>query len=117
MEYHKTKDLIHVMQMLGHKSLRYSLVYTQFVDIPDGGYTCKTAKTIQEATQIIKGGFEYVTEMEGVKRAKLDAQFKSEVDNIEAKHNPLSETLDMVLIAPTKTNVLVRIVALVWTTH
>jgi hypothetical protein len=55
--------------------------------------------------------------MEGVKRAKLDAQFKSEVDNIEAKHNPLSETLDMVLIAPTKTNVLVRIVALVWTTH
>jgi hypothetical protein len=46
MEYHKTKDLIHVMQMLDHKSLRYFLVYTQFVDIPDGGYTCKTAKTI-----------------------------------------------------------------------
>jgi len=67
MEYHKTKDLIHVMQILGHKSLRYVLIYTQLIDIPDEGYSCKTAKTIQEATQLIEGGFEYVTEMEGYK--------------------------------------------------
>jgi integrase len=67
MEYHKTKDLIHVMQILGHKSLRYVLVYTQLVNIPDDGYACKTAKTVQEATQLIEGGFEYVTEMEGFK--------------------------------------------------
>jgi integrase len=67
MEYHKTKDLIHVMQILGHKSLRYVLIYTQLIDIPDEGYTCKAAKTIQEASQLIEGGFEYVTEMEGYK--------------------------------------------------
>ncbi len=67
MEYHKTKDLIHVMQILGLKSLRYVLIYMQLIDIPDEGYSCKTAKTIQEATQLIEGGFEYVTEMEGYK--------------------------------------------------
>jgi len=50
-------------------------------------------------------------------RAKLESQFKSEVDNIEVIFNPLSETLEKVLIAPTKTNVLVRIVALAWTTR
>jgi hypothetical protein len=67
MEYHKTKDILHIMIMLGHKSLRYVLIYTQLVDVKDDGYTCRTARTIQEATKLIEGGFEYVTEMEGVK--------------------------------------------------
>jgi hypothetical protein len=30
-------------------------------------YTCKTAKTLEEATLLIEDGFEYVTEMDGVK--------------------------------------------------
>jgi hypothetical protein len=53
--------------MLGHKLLRYVLIYTQLVNVKDDGYTCRTARTIQEATKLIEGGFEYVTEMEGVK--------------------------------------------------
>ena len=28
MEYHKTKDILHVMQLLGHKNIRNTLVYT-----------------------------------------------------------------------------------------
>ncbi len=49
-------------------------------------------------------------------RARVEAQFKSEVDSLEAP-NPLMETLENVFIAPTKTNILVRLVALAWTTR
>jgi integrase len=31
MEYHKTKDILHVMKMLGHKSINSTLLYTQLV--------------------------------------------------------------------------------------
>ena len=30
-EYHKTKDILHVMQILGHKNIRNTLVYTHLV--------------------------------------------------------------------------------------
>jgi hypothetical protein len=50
-------------------------------------------------------------------RAKIEAQFKSEVDNMEANFNPLTEKLENVLIAPIKTNVSVQAVALVWTAN
>ena len=32
MEYHRTKDILHVMHMLGHKSLKNTLVYTHLID-------------------------------------------------------------------------------------
>ena len=31
MEYHRTKDIIHVMRLLGHKNIKNTLVYTQLV--------------------------------------------------------------------------------------
>ena len=49
-------------------------------------------------------------------RARLETQFKSEVDSLETKINPLTETLENVIISPTKNNIQVRLVALVWTT-
>ena len=50
-------------------------------------------------------------------RARMEARFESEVENVEAKNDPLSETLEEVLVAPTKAGILVRLVALVWATH
>ena len=32
MEYHRTKDILHVMQLLGHKSIKNTLVYTHLVN-------------------------------------------------------------------------------------
>jgi integrase len=50
MEYHKTKDILYVMKILGHKSIKNTLVYTQLVDLPeDDEFVCKVAKTVQEA--------------------------------------------------------------------
>jgi site-specific recombinase XerD len=28
MEYHRAKDILHVMQLLGHKSIKNTLIYT-----------------------------------------------------------------------------------------
>jgi len=71
MEYHKTKDLLHVKALLGHKDLRTTLRYTQLIEtLESDEYHCKTASNVKEATQLIENGFEYVTEMDGLKLFK-----------------------------------------------
>ncbi|MFB0514516.1 MAG: tyrosine-type recombinase/integrase [Candidatus Bathyarchaeia archaeon] len=71
MEYHKTKDLLHVKALLGHKDLRTTLRYTQLLDLNDSeDYHCKTASNVKEATQLIENGFQYVTEIDGLKLFK-----------------------------------------------
>jgi integrase len=70
-EYHKTKDLLHVKALLGHKDLRTTLRYTQLLEsLENDEYHCKTANNIKEATQLIENGFEYVTEIDGTKLFK-----------------------------------------------
>ena len=32
MEYHKTKDILHVMRILGHRNIKNTLVYTHLVN-------------------------------------------------------------------------------------
>lgn len=67
MEYHKTKDILHVMHMLGHKNIRNTLVYTHLVDFQSDEYVCKAAKTVDDAEDLIENGFEYVTDIEDMK--------------------------------------------------
>ena len=67
MEYHKTKDILHVKTILGHVNIQNTLVYTHLVDFEEDDFIAKTARTIKEACQLIEAGFEYVTEMDGAK--------------------------------------------------
>jgi integrase len=67
MEYAKTKDILHVMQLLGHKDIKTTLKYTQLIGFSSDEYMCRVAKTVEEATQLVEAGYEYVTELEGVK--------------------------------------------------
>jgi len=61
MEYHKTKDLLHVKTLLGHKDLRTTLRYTQLLDnLPSDEYHCKTANNDKQASELIENGFEYI---------------------------------------------------------
>jgi integrase len=60
MEYHKTKDILHVMNLLGHKNIMNTLKYTQLVDFKGDDYTSKATKDSEEARQLIENGFEYV---------------------------------------------------------
>jgi len=60
MEYHKTKDILHVMKMLGHKNIQTTLIYTQLVSFEGDEFHSATAQTIEEAKKLIDSGFEYV---------------------------------------------------------
>jgi len=65
--YHKTKDILYVKQQMGHKRIETTLIYTQLLNLNDDEWTCKTATTLEQATQLIESGFEYITEMDNIK--------------------------------------------------
>ena len=64
MEYHKTKDIMHVKSILGHKNIECTLIYINieqalFLEASDE-WISKAAKTAQEAMTLIDAGFQYV---------------------------------------------------------
>ncbi|MFQ6075358.1 MAG: site-specific integrase, partial [Candidatus Bathyarchaeia archaeon] len=60
MEYHKTKDILYVKELLGHRNIQTTLIYTQLVNFESDDYHSATAKDVDEACQLIEAGFEYV---------------------------------------------------------
>jgi len=67
MEYHQTRDILHVMNILGHKNIKNTLIYTHLIEFQDDEYTCKVAKNLDEACKLVEAGFKYVTEMDNIK--------------------------------------------------
>ena len=67
MEYHKTKDILHVMQILGHKNINNTLIYTQLINFKDDDYIAKVAHSEQEVCQLLEAGFEYVCDYDANK--------------------------------------------------
>ena len=64
MEYRKTRDILHVMSVLGHKN---TLKYTHLAKFEgEDEFICKVAKTTKEVTQLIEAGFDYVCKREGL---------------------------------------------------
>jgi integrase len=66
-EYHRTKDLLYVKSLLGHRDLRATLRYTHLLESKDDEYVSAIARTVEEARKLIESGFEYVCEIDGVK--------------------------------------------------
>ena len=67
MEYARTKDILHVMQMLGHKKIENTLKYTHLIAFSANEYHCKAAKSLDEAVHLVENGFEFVTDLDGCK--------------------------------------------------
>jgi site-specific recombinase XerC len=67
MEYHKTRDILHVMQLIGHKNINNTLVCTQLIDFRDDDYIARIADSEQEACQLIEVGFEFACDFAGNK--------------------------------------------------
>ena len=65
MEYHRTKDIIHVKQMLGHKAIQNTMVYINLEQAlfkaDNDKFHVKVAHNVDEACELIEAGFEYVT--------------------------------------------------------
>jgi len=67
MEYAKTRDILHVQRILGHRNIRNTLVYTHLVNFDSDEWICKVAATVDEMKWLIEHGFEYVTDKDGLK--------------------------------------------------
>lgn len=66
-EYHRTKDILYVMKLPGHKSLNNTLIYTQLVEFEqENQFHSAVAKTTKEAHRLIEAGFEYVCRHNGL---------------------------------------------------
>ena len=66
-EYAKTRDILHVQQLLGHKKLENTAIYTHLINFESDEWHSATAQTVEEAKNLIETGFDYVTEMDGIK--------------------------------------------------
>jgi len=71
MEYHYTKDILHVKEFLGHKEIYNTLIYIQldkslFQNLPDDSFIIRAAHTLEEAIKLGEVGFEPFVVMDGV---------------------------------------------------
>jgi integrase len=66
-EYAKTKDILHVMRMLGHRNIQNTLLYTLLINFESDEYHSATATTVQDAQKLVEAGFEYVCDFNEVK--------------------------------------------------
>ena len=60
MEYSRTKDILHVQQLLGHRDIKTTMIYTHLVQFEGDEFHSATAETVAEAEKLIAAGFEYV---------------------------------------------------------
>ena len=67
MEYNRTKDILYVKQLLGHRNINSTMLYIQLVNFESDEYHFATAKNLQEDQKLIEAGFEYITEREDLK--------------------------------------------------
>ena len=66
-EYFKTKDILHVKERLGHRSITSTLIYTHLVNFESDEYHTATSKSLRQDEELLKAGFEYVTDRDEIK--------------------------------------------------
>ena len=49
------------MQLLGHKNIQNTLIYTHLVNFENDEFHTAVAANVEEARKLIEAGFEYVT--------------------------------------------------------
>lgn len=71
-EYHRTKDILHVKNLLGDVSIDNTLIYinleqTVFGNTDNQEFHVRVAHDLEEACELVKTGFGYVCDMENGK--------------------------------------------------
>ena len=60
MEFYKTKNILHVKQLLGHKNLKNTEIYMHLINYESDDWHVAHAKNLDEENKLIEAGFEYV---------------------------------------------------------
>jgi integrase/transposase-like protein len=68
-------NVLTVKRLLGHKRIQNTMKYIHMIHFKDDEFEVATASTIEEAKKIITAGFEYVTEMRGIKLFRKPKRF------------------------------------------
>jgi len=67
----RSPKILYVMQFLGHKNIKNTLLYIQLAEVifkeASDQFTSRVAKTVDEACELVEAGFDYVCEVDGVK--------------------------------------------------
>jgi integrase len=71
MEYHKTKDILYVKQLLGHKNIQNTLIYITiekalFQQDQEEEFHVKVAQSPEEIKALLEAGFDYVLQKDGL---------------------------------------------------
>jgi len=66
MTYHYTRKILLVKALLGHKRIENTMKYTQLVKFKDDDYDVEAAMNVDEAKELLKAGFDYITERDGI---------------------------------------------------
>lgn len=53
-KYAETRDILHVMKVLRHRNIQNTMIYTHLISFESGEYHSATAKTVEEAEQLIE---------------------------------------------------------------
>jgi site-specific recombinase XerC len=77
MTYHYTRDILPVKKLLGHKNIQSTMKYTRLIQFKENEYDVATAITVEEAKQLLKAGFDYVTEKNGIMPFRRPKRFGS----------------------------------------
>ena len=60
MEYYRTKDILHVKHLLGHKRIKSTEVYTHLIGFRNDEYHVACAHNLEEESKLLEVGFEFV---------------------------------------------------------
>jgi integrase len=60
MEYSRTKDILYVKHILGHRRLESTEIYTHLIEFKNEEYHTAHAKTLEEEDKLLEAGFDYV---------------------------------------------------------
>ena len=61
------KESIEIKERLGHRNINSTLIYTHLVNFEGDEYHTATSKSLKEDQELLKAGFEYVTDRDETK--------------------------------------------------
>jgi len=65
MEYHRTKDILHVQRLPGQRKIQNTLIYihleSKLLNSIGDSHTARMAHNVGEACSLAESGFEYIT--------------------------------------------------------